>query len=100
MQLELDHFFVCASIGAPEADRLIEFGLSEGTPNNHLGQGTANRRFFFHNAFLELLWVADPAEAQTSAVRRTGLWERWSRRSGGCSPFGIGFRPISTAAGE
>ena len=27
---ELDHVFICASIGAPEADRLVEFGLTEG----------------------------------------------------------------------
>jgi hypothetical protein len=33
--------------------------LTEGTPNIHPGQGTANRRFFFRNAMLELLWVND-----------------------------------------
>ncbi len=93
MSLKLDHFFICASVGAPEADRLIDFGLSEGTPNDHPGQGTANRRFFFHNAFLELLWVANAGEVQSSLVRRTGLWQRWSHRGRGVAPFGIGLRP-------
>lgn len=94
MSVELDHFFVCTAVGAPEAERLIEFGLVEGTPNRHPGQGTANRRFFFGNAFLELLWIVDPVEAQSSLVRRTGLWERWSCRGQGASPFGVGFRPV------
>jgi hypothetical protein len=92
MSVELDHVFICTSAGAPEADRLVEFGLTEGSPNRHPGQGTANRRFFFQNAFLELLWVEDPAEVQSELVRRTGLWERWSRRGSGVSPFGVGFR--------
>jgi hypothetical protein len=91
--VELDHVFLCTSAGAPEAERLLEFGLTEGSPNRHPGQGTANRRFFFGNAFLELLWVEDPLEVQSPVVRRTGLWERWSDRGRGASPFGIGFRP-------
>jgi hypothetical protein len=95
MSIELDHVFICTAAGAPEAERLIEFGLTEGSPNRHPGQGTANRRFFFQNAFLELVWVEDPAEAQSELVCRTGLWERWSRRRGGASPFGVGFRPGS-----
>jgi hypothetical protein len=40
---------------APEAERIAAFGLCEGPSNVHPGQGTANRRFFFRNAMLELL---------------------------------------------
>jgi hypothetical protein len=97
MSAELDHFFVCTARGAPEADRLIALGLTEGTPNRHPGQGTANRRFFFHNGFLELVWVEDPAEARGDLARRTGLWERWSGRGRGASPFGVGLRPAPGA---
>lgn len=93
MSLELDHAFICTSVGAPEAEALIRFGLLEGAPNRHLGQGTANRRFFFENAFLELLWVENPAEAQSALVRRTGIFDRWSNRGAGASPFGICLRP-------
>jgi hypothetical protein len=96
MTVELDHVFICTAVGAPEADRLIDFGLSEGSPNHHPGQGTACRRFFFKNAYLELLWVVDPGEAQSALVRRTGLWERWARRGRDASPFGVGLRPISS----
>lgn len=38
MKIELDHVFVCASAGAPEAEELIHFGLYEGLPNVHPGQ--------------------------------------------------------------
>jgi hypothetical protein len=101
MRVELDHFFILTDVGAPdEADRLLRFGLTEGPPNRHPGQGTACRRFVFGNAFLELLWVTNPAEAQSSLVSRTALWERWSRRSRGASPFGICLRPAQQGAGE
>jgi hypothetical protein len=100
MPLQLDHVFLCTDPGAPEAESLIRFGLVEGAPNRHPGQGTANRRFFFQNAFLELLWVEDPAESQSDAVRRTGLWDRWSNRALGASPFGVCLRPADSPLGQ
>ena len=45
--MHLDHIFIRARPGAPEAEALKAFGLTEGSPNRHPGQGTANRRFFF-----------------------------------------------------
>src|SRR5262249_6109280 len=67
----------------------------EGAGNMHPGQGTANRRFFFANAYLELLWVCDPQEAQSEAVYRTQLWERWFHRHSGACPIGLVYRPGS-----
>ena len=98
MTYALDHVFVCCAEGAPEAERLIHLGLTEGAPNTHPGQGTACRRFFFRNAYLELLWVADAAEAQREPARATRLFERWAGRRSGGSPFGIVFRPASPSA--
>ena len=89
----VDHVFVCTAVGAPGAERLRQFGLVEGSPNQHLGQGTACRRFFFQNAMLELIWVHNPVEAQSDQTRRTMLWERWSEAGGATSPFGIILRP-------
>ena len=94
MQIELDHLFVCATAGAREAEQLVEFGLHEGPPNQHPGQGTACRRFSFANAMIELMWVSDPHEAQSQSARRTLLWERWSGRQGNACPFGICVRPV------
>jgi hypothetical protein len=94
MRFELDHLFVCTDPGAPEAEKLVQFGLREGPPNQHAGQGTANRRFAFANAMIELLWVRDVQEAQNECSRRTLLWERWSGRTDRACPFGICLRPV------
>jgi hypothetical protein len=98
--MQLDHLFICVSSGAPEADRLTAFGLSEGAPNTHPGQGTACRRFFFRNAYLELLWVSDSTEARSETTRPTRLWERWLGRNRGACPFGLGFRPRMDRSSE
>jgi len=98
MSTALDHVFVCCSVGAPEAATLARQGLKEGSPNTHPGQGTASRRFFFQNAYLELLWVTDPAEAQSETVRPTMLWDRWYHRGLVACPFGIVLRPSPDAA--
>ncbi|MBD2099169.1 hypothetical protein H6F90_29325 [Trichocoleus sp. FACHB-591] len=92
MGFEFDHLFICTDIGAREADRLVSFGLVEGTSNTHPGQGTDNRRFFFHNAMLELLWVHNTEEAKSELIRPTRLWERWINRANTC-PFGVCLRP-------
>jgi hypothetical protein len=92
MAFEFDHLFICTDIGACEADRLVSLGLVEGTSNTHHGQGTANRRFFFHNAMLELVWVYDAEEAKSELIRPTHLWERWANRQSGACPFGVCLR--------
>ncbi len=92
MAFEFDHIFILTDIGAPEADRLSSFGLVEGSSRIHVGQGTTNRCFFFHNAMLELLWVRDPDEAQSEPIYRTRLWERSTNRNNGACPFGICLR--------
>jgi hypothetical protein len=96
MRIELDHLFVCTDPGAPEAEKLIQFGLREAPPNQHPGQGTACRRFAFSNAMIELFWVSDANEAQNPTTRRALLWERWSGRKGNASPFGICLRPVDS----
>jgi hypothetical protein len=91
--LELDHIIFFCAPAAPEADALLARGLHEGPGNSHPGQGTVNRRFFFRNLYLELLWVEGFDEAQTPEVRRTGLWDRWINRHNGACPIGLVFRP-------
>jgi len=83
MALALDHVFVCTAVGAPEAEALTAAGFAEGAGNVHPGQGTACRRFFFRNAFLELVWVHDEAEARSPETAPTRLWERWRDRADG-----------------
>ena len=93
MAVQLDHVFICCDVGAPEAQALLKLGLIEGARNTHPGQGTANRRFFFKGGFIELLWVANPAEAQSELAAPTRLWPRWAGRRSGSCPFGIAFSP-------
>jgi hypothetical protein len=95
----LDHVFIFCSAGAPEGATLARLGLVEGIPNTHPGQGTACRRFFFRNAYLELLWVRDVEEAQNPLSAPTRLFERWSGRQNGASPFGVVLRPDGAEAG-
>jgi hypothetical protein len=95
--MELDHIFIHASKGAVEADLLSDFGLVEGTPNIHPGQGTACRRFFFHNMMIELLWIEDYEEVQNERTKPMQFFERLSASDSKVSPFGIGFRPSSNS---
>ena len=78
MAIAIDHAFIACQPGGPEANSLLQRGFVEGSSNTHAGQGTANRRFFFDNFMLELLWVVDHAEATSERTRRTRLWERCS----------------------
>jgi hypothetical protein len=98
--MELDHVLICTSYGAPEAARLADLGLTEGVSNTHPGQGTACRRFFFHNAYLELLWVHDETEARSEQAHPTRLWDRWSGRGKGVCSIGLCFRPAEAQTGK
>ena len=89
MAFEIDHLFICVSKDAPEAERVLALGMAEGSSNVHTGQGTANRRIFLENAFLEFLWVHDEREARGEQAAPLKLWERWTQRDSGTCPFGI-----------
>jgi hypothetical protein len=93
MAVELDHLFIFTSAGAPEVDHFLASGFTEGQSNIHPGQGTACRRVFFHNAYLEFLWVHNEQEAQSEMVKPLRLWERCRYRETGSSRFGLILRP-------
>lgn len=87
--MEIDHLFVFSRNGGKEADELLEFGFVEGSNRVHVGQGTANRKFYFENSFLELLWVVDEREVKSKIVAPTKLWERAHFNLNQSSPFGL-----------
>jgi hypothetical protein len=94
---ELDHVFcLCPADAEAGAQVLERAGLTEGSGNSHDGQGTACRRFFLENAYIELLWVSNANDARSGVTQRTRLWERWSRRMSGACPFGIVLRAGAT----
>jgi hypothetical protein len=95
---ELDHVFVAVEPGAPELDGIRAAGFAEGPANTHPGQGTACRRVFFENAYLELIWLEDAADASAPGIRGTGLAARAGLEAG-ASRLGVAFRPSSGRPG-
>jgi hypothetical protein len=87
--LELDHLFCFVDPTDGWADRLAEAGWLLDPGAVHAGQGTRNRRLFWPEQYLELLWVTDADEAARNPLRldRRADWIRT-----GASPFGIGLR--------
>ncbi|WP_396637038.1 hypothetical protein [Maribacter sp. R77961] len=87
--MEIDHIFIFSKNGGKEAAKLIEFGLTEGSSRIHPGQGTTNRKFYFENFFLEILWVIDESEIRSELTSKTKLWERSQFDKNDFSPFGL-----------
>ncbi len=87
--METDHLFIFSNDEGTEADELVSFGLIEGSSREHPGQGTVNRKFYFENCFLEILWVKNEEEISSDLTRKVGLWDRSHHKNNGASPFGL-----------
>lgn len=87
--MDIHHIFIFTDEGPAAADPLVAFGLTEGSGRVHEGQGTANRKFYFEDFFLEILWVHDEAELRSPQTAPMGLWKRATYRESGYSPFGL-----------
>lgn len=90
-QFELDHIFLAVSEGGQVVEQLLDVGLLEGASNTHPGQGTACRRIFFENGYLELIWLQDRDEAASPLVAPTRLAARLGGQPG-ASRLGICLR--------
>ncbi len=84
-----DHIFIFTNDNGKIADQLVEFGLKEGSNRVHVGQGTTNRKFYFENFFMEILWVHDETEINSELIKPIGLWQRANYHFNGFSPFGL-----------
>ncbi|MEM9545335.1 MAG: hypothetical protein AAGA77_05150 [Bacteroidota bacterium] len=87
--MEIDHIFIFTNNGGIIADELVDIGLTEGSSRIHVGQGTTNRKFYFDNFFLEILWVHDEEELKSNPTKQMGLWQRADFVTNGFSPFGL-----------
>ena len=96
---ELDHVLVAVSRDAPELDHLHRVGFAEGPANVHEGQGTACRRVFFENLYLEFIWLEDQRAASAPRIRQTGLAARAGCQAG-ASRIGLAFRSRGTGPCE
>jgi hypothetical protein len=91
--LELDHVF-CFAVpdeGWLERARGAGFVLDDGI--EHQGQGTRNRRLWFDEQYLELVWISSRDDAVRNPLR---LDRRADWRTTGACPFGIGLRGLMT----
>jgi hypothetical protein len=93
--MELDHLFFMTSLEAPEVAKLEGLGLTPTYRRTHVGQGTANVCYCFENAYLEVLWLTDEAEARSPLIAPMQLAERAHWRVNGANPFGFAWRPTS-----
>lgn len=87
--MNIDHIFIFTDDNGKVADDLVDFGLTEGSNRIHVGQGTANRKFYFDNFFLEILWVHNEIELKSEQTKPTGLWQRADFKNNNFSPFGL-----------
>jgi len=87
--MKIDHLFIFSENPEADVSELIQAGLTEGSSRVHPGQGTRNRKFYFENFYLEIVWVYDEKEIKSDLTAPTCLWERANCRSSGFSPFGL-----------
>jgi hypothetical protein len=87
--MQVDHIFIFTNDHGKVADQLVSFGFTEGSSRIHKGQGTTNRKFYFENFFLEILWVHDEDEIKSNLVKPTGLWQRANYQTNDFSRFGL-----------
>jgi len=89
--MTIDHIFIFTDDKGKVADELVAFGLMEGSSRVHVGQGTTNRKFYFLNFFLEILWVHNENEIKSEQTKPTGLCQRADYKTNNFSPFGLCF---------
>ena len=87
--MSVNHIFIFTTDYNKAAQELIDFGFTEGSSRVHPGQGTQNRKFKFDNFFLEILWVHDESEINSTLTKPTKLNERANWKNNNCSPFGL-----------
>lgn len=91
--MKIDNIFICVKSPDKLVKILTDFGITEGEPNTHTGQGTSNHRFFFNNIYLQLLHVTDEELLQSPQSKPSSLLERFERKDDSISPFGICLYP-------
>ena len=84
-----NHVFIFCDNHDEVATEFIEFGFLEGSNRIHPNQGTQNRKFYFDDFYIEILWVHDIKEVTNKLTSPTRLYERSKYNINGTSPFGL-----------
>ena len=86
---KINHIFIFCDNHDEVAQEFIDFGFIEGSSRVHENQGTRNRKFYFDNFFLEIIWVHNVDEVTNRITSPTKLYERSKYSKNGNSPFGL-----------
>lgn len=84
-----NHIFIFSDNHEEVASELAQFGFQEGSNRKHPKQGTQNRKFYFNDFYLEILWVYNHEEVTSALTSPTQLYERSKYKSNAASPFGL-----------
>lgn len=87
--MSINHIFIFTDTPEKSTKELLSFGFKEGSNRTHLGQGTKNRKFYFKNFYLELLYVHNEDEIKSDLTSPTKLFERSQYKTINSSPFGL-----------
>lgn len=92
----IDHLFMLVEHGGAETmAKLAKGGLTQSYSRKHVGMGSANIFVCFDNAFLELVWIENEAEAMSGPVGKR-LVERNAKQNQGALPYGLAIRAPSS----
>lgn len=84
-----NHIFIFCDNHDEVANELMEFGFIEGSSRIHPNQGTRNRKFYFNDFYIEILWVCNIDEITSKLTRPTDLYNRSMYETNDYSPFGL-----------
>jgi len=87
--VRVNHIFIFCDNHDEVAAEFIQYGFIEGSSRIHPNQGTRNRKFYFHNFYIEILWVHNSIEALNAITAPTKLYERSEYKNNNYSPFGL-----------
>ncbi len=87
--IEIHHLFIFTNNIDNLTKELLDFGFKEGSNRIHKGQGTSNRKIYFENFFIELLYISNEEEIKNEICIKSGLNRRAYYERNQASPFGI-----------
>lgn len=87
----LDHVFSFVEPGSTFLQRLREAGFHVEMQRRHPGQGSENFLLWLDNIYLEWIWVSNPEEARSNALRLDLRDPEYSIKEN-TSPFGVAVR--------
>lgn len=84
-----NHIFIFCDNHNDVVNELVEFGFIEGSSRIHPNQGTKNRKFYFNDFYIEILWVYNIDEIRNKITYPTKLYERSKYKINDNSQFGL-----------